>query len=291
MIRFWIAAIFCCFSLSACSTSSQFGPIDPGSSSDTRQVWLVPGSAGAVRAVVYRPKNTGPSPLAVISHGSSEDEAYRAQMNDPDYPLLAQWLVSRGFVVVIPQRPGHGQTGGPYLETAGTCEYPDFKVAGLTSAATLESVIGYMREQPIVAGGPVLLIGHSAGGWASLALAGKRPDLARAVVVFAAGRGGRSDNKPNSNCAPDKLISTAAEFGANARAPVIWIYSENDTYFSPAMGRNIASAYSRGGSQATFIVAPTSKEDGHFFVHDAQAVTVLSAPLTRILKSPSATTH
>src|SRR5262245_58478633 len=137
MIRVWIAAICCFLTLSACSTSSQYGPVDPGAAPDARQIWLVPGPAGAMRAVVYQPKTPGPSPLAIISHGSSEDSAYRAQMSDPDYPLLAQWLVARGFVVVVPQRPGHGQTGGPYLETAGSCERPDFKAAGLASAAAI----------------------------------------------------------------------------------------------------------------------------------------------------------
>jgi pimeloyl-ACP methyl ester carboxylesterase len=205
--------------------------------------------------------------------------------------LLAQWLVSRGFVVVIPQRPGHGQSGGPYLESAGTCESPDFKAAGLTSAATLESVIAYMREQPFVAREPVLLIGHSAGGWASLALAGMKPELVRAVVVFAAGRGGRSNNQPNSNCAPDELVAAAGELGSAARAPVLWVYSENDTYFSPALGRSIAASYSRGGSPSTFIVAPAVKEDGHFFVHDKQAVIVVSGPLTRVLKLSPARAH
>lgn len=287
MIRAFVAAICCCICLSACSTASQFGPIDPGAAPDARQVWLVPGTGGAVRAVVYRPKNPGPSPLAVISHGSSEDAAYRAQMNDPDYPQLAQWLVARGFVVVIPQRPGHGQSGGPYLETAGTCERPDFKAAGLASAASLESVIAYMREQPFVAREPVLLVGHSAGGWASLALAGMRPELVRAVVVFAAGRGGRSNDQPNVNCAPDRLVAAAGELGRTARAPVLWIYSENDSYFSPALGRSLAASYSRGGSPSTFIVAPAMKEDGHFFVHDKLAVTVVSAPLTRVLKLSS----
>ncbi len=286
MTRLWLAALCCGLALSACSTATQFGPVGSEASPEGRQVWLVPGSAGfTIRAIVYRPTGAGPFPMAILSHGSSEDAGYRSQMSDPDYPALAKWLVSRGMLVVIPQRPGHGQSGGPYLETAGTCEQPDFKAAGLAGAAVLASVIEFMRGQPFVSRGPVLLVGHSAGGWASLALASTKPDTVRAVVVFAAGRGGRSNDQPNTNCAPDRLIETAGEFGAGARAPVLWIYSENDSYFSPELGRRIAAAYSRGGSPSTFLVAPAVSPDGHFFVHDKQALTVLSAPLSRLLKA------
>ena len=72
-------------------------------------------------------------------------------------------------------------------------------------------MIGYMREQPFVARDPVLVIGHSAGGWASLALAGTKPELVRAVVVFAAGRGGRSKNQANADWRPP--ASSAARRG------------------------------------------------------------------------------
>jgi pimeloyl-ACP methyl ester carboxylesterase len=205
-------------------------------------------------------------------------------MADPDYPDLAQWFLTRGYVVVIPQRPGHGRTGGPYLESAGTCERPDFKSAGLAGAQVLANVIEFMRTQSFVNKDPVILIGHSAGGWASLALAGQRPELVRSVIVFAAGRGGRSNDKPHANCAPDLLVSVAAEFGASARAPVVWIYAENDTYFSPRLGRNIATAYARGGAPMTFLVAPPGSEDGHFLIHEKRAISVASSALARTVK-------
>src|SRR5689334_8552564 len=69
-----------------------------------------------MRTTVLRPKGAGPFPLVIVNHGSTQNATQRAKSPPPSYSTLSQWFVRRGYVVALPQRPGHGKTGGPYLE-------------------------------------------------------------------------------------------------------------------------------------------------------------------------------
>ncbi len=159
-----------------------------------------------MRTTVIRPKGPGPFPLVVVNHGSTQNEIRRVAYRSPerDFEAIARWFVERGHVVAIPQRPGHGETGGPYLETQGGCDNADFRKAGLATAASIQAAIDYLTAQPFVRPDGVIIVGHSAGGWGALALASQNPRTVRAVINFSGGRGGRVDNRPDSNCAPDR---------------------------------------------------------------------------------------
>src|SRR5262245_37520807 len=89
-----------------------------------------PDPATASRALLFRPPGEGPSPLAVIAHASTQNVIRRAQMPQPEYRALAGRLVARGFAVLIPERPGHGATGGNYLEDQGDCDEADYAQSG-----------------------------------------------------------------------------------------------------------------------------------------------------------------
>jgi len=67
----------------------------------------------------------------------------------------------------------------------------------------------------------------------SIALGSQNPESVRAIIGFAAGRGGHLNGKPNNNCAPNQLVDAVAEFGRTARVPMLWIYTHNDSYFGP----------------------------------------------------------
>ena len=94
-------------------------------------------------------------------------------------------------------------------------------------------IIEYMADQKLIVPDNVIVVGQSAGGWAAIALSSANIPGVRAIVTFAAGRGGRVGGKPNNNCAPDRLVAATGEFGRTARIPMLWIYIENDTYFGP----------------------------------------------------------
>jgi dienelactone hydrolase len=215
---------------------------------------------------VLRPKGPGPFPLVIVNHGSTQNAAQRAKARPPSYSVLSQWFVRRGYVVAVPQRPGHGSTGGPYLEEQGDCVRADFAQAGRGAADSIETALRYFTGQPYVRRDRVVIVGQSAGGWGALALEGRKPQGAVAVIVFAPGRGGRSNGRPNSNCAPGRLVDTAGQFGRTARIPTLWIAAENDSYFGPALSRRMVDAYRAAGGIVEYRLLPPYGKDGHSLI-------------------------
>lgn len=245
--------------------------------------WSIPSSVAnlAMKATVYRPAGKGPFKLAVINHGSNEDSRERQTMGMPQFPALTDWLLKRGYAVVIPERPGHGATGGPYIESQGSCGFPDYVKAGFGTALSIDATIDFMTRQPFVKRTGVLVVGNSAGGWGALALASQNPPQVAAIINFAGGRGGRNHNQPEHNCAADRLVAAAATFGKTARLPTLWLYAENDTYFAPALSRQLADAFVQSGGRAEYHLLPPVGVEGHALIQtagkDASWAAVLAA--------------
>jgi dienelactone hydrolase len=245
---------------------THFGVQAPEGSPDRSQRWLVPSPdrTTAAHAILFRPPGEGPFPLAIIAHASTQNGLRRAQMPQPEYRALASWLVARGFAVLVPERPGHGATGGRYLEDQGGCDEADYARAGRATADSIAAALTYMREQAFIRQNGTVILGHSAGGWGALALAGQNPQGVAAIVTFSPGRGGRANDRPNQVCAPRSLTTSAAEFGKAARVPVIWLVARNDSYFSPALSRQMADAFRTGGDKVDFRALPEFRSEGHW---------------------------
>jgi dienelactone hydrolase len=251
------------------------------------QLWLLPSPAldTAVHALLFRPPGEGPFPLAVIAHASTQNILRRAQMPQPEYRALAAWLVARGFAVLVPERPGHGATGGRYLEDQGGCDEADYAKAGRATADVIAAAAGFMRQQSFVRRDGMVIVGHSAGAWGALALANEDPKIISAIIAFAPGRGGHANDFPNRVCAPHTLISAAAEFGKAARVPVTWLVSANDTYFSPALSRQLADAFRAAGGKAEFRVLAASGSDGHWLAETESGIKIAAPELDQALKA------
>jgi hypothetical protein len=99
-------------------------------------------------------------------------------------------------------------------------------------------------------------------------LSSQNPANIRAIIVFAAGRGGHVGGKPNNNCAPDKLVEATGEFGKTSRIPMLWLYSENDTYFGPPLPKLMHDAFTAAGGDAEFHMLPPVGDEGHFLIRD-----------------------
>lgn len=267
-----------------------FGAQGPEGAFYRRQAWLVPtpDRDTVSRAWLFRPPGDGPFPLAVIAHASTQNKIRRAQMAQPDYRALAGALAARGFAVLVPERPGHGGTGGRYLEDQGGCAAPDYLRAGRASADSLAAALTFMRAQSFVSGTAVVLVGHSAGGWGALALAGRRLSDIAAIIVFAPGRGGHADGRAGRVCAPGRLVATAASFGQDARVPVTWLVAANDSYFPPDLSRAMADAFAGAGrAQLRFKVLPSFGAEGHWLAEAAGPYNLgrlLDAALSRAAK-------
>jgi dienelactone hydrolase len=248
------------------AAQTAFGAQGAEGEPDRRQQWLVPSpdSGTAAHALLFRPAGEGPFPLALIAHATTQNVLRRAQMPQPEYRALAARLVARGFAVLVPERPGHGATGGRYLEDQGGCDDADYSRSGNATADSIMAALDYMRAQPFVRQEGAVIVGHSAGAWGALALAAENPKGVATIVAFSPGRGGHANDIPNQVCAPHSLMLSAAEFGEDAHVPVTWLVAANDSYFSPDLSRQIADAFRRGGDKVDFRVLAASGSEGHW---------------------------
>jgi dienelactone hydrolase len=213
----------------------------------------------------------------------------RAQMPQPEYRALAAWLVARGFAVLVPERPGHGATGGKYLEDQGGCDEADYAKSGRATADEIAAAAGLLRKQSFIRPEAMVVIGHSAGAWGALALASEEPKNVAAIIAFAPGRGGHANDFPGRVCAPHTLMAAAGEFGKAARVKVTWLVAANDSYFSPALSRQLADAFRGAGGKADFQVLPAHGSEGHWLVETEGGVKLAGSELDRALKARPAT--
>lgn len=251
---------------------TKLGAQGPEGAPNRRQDWLVPtqDQITASRAVLFRPDGKGPFRIAVIAHASTQNKIQRAQMPQPEYRTLAAALVARGFAVLVPERPGHGKTGGPYLEDQDGCDKPEYQLSGEATAESIDAALSFMRAQPFIRKDAAVIVGHSAGGWGALAMAGRKG--VATVIVFAPGRGGRANNRPNEICATDRLLAAAAAFGEEATASVTWLVAENDTYFPPDFSRQLADTFrDAGDNEVNYQMLPPFGDEGHWLAESGSA--------------------
>jgi dienelactone hydrolase len=273
------------------SSPQGFGPQGAEGEPHREQQWLVPSPDPdvAAHAVLFRPNGDGPFRLAVIAHASVQNVLRRAQMPQPEYRALAAWLVARGFAVLVPERPGHGATGGKYLEDQGGCDEADYSRSGHATSAEIAAALNYLRGQSFIRPDGAAVLGHSAGGWGTLALTAAEVPGVSVIIAFAPGRGGHANDFPNQVCAPHSLISAAAEFGKSARLPVTWLVAANDSYFSPDLSRKLADAFRSGGAKVDFHVLAAYGGEGHWLPETESGVKIAGAELDRALKAPAPT--
>ena len=249
------------------------------------EVWAIPVTLPTI-AYVVRPVGNGPFPLVVMNHGVSLNQQERSFFPIVEFRDAAMWFARRGYMVVAPSGGYGGQAldepdrgiFSSFYSKIGTCNNPNFHDAGLAVALLDKWIIDYMTDQKLVVPDETIVVGQSAGGWAAIALSSRNVRGVRAIITFAAGRGGRVDGKPNNNCAPEKLVAATSDFGQTARVPMLWIYIENDTFFGPALSKRMHQAYTEAGGMAEYHLLPPFGNDGHFLIDSPDAIP-LWAPL------------
>ncbi|MBW5435491.1 alpha/beta fold hydrolase [Bradyrhizobium canariense] len=251
-----------------------------------RQQWRVPSPDTdiAAHALLFRPPGAGPFRLAVIAHASTQNALRRAQMPQPEYRALTAFLIARRFAVLVPERLGHGTTGGRYIEDQGGCDEADYVRSGRLTADEIALALEDLRKQDFIRKDAAIVIGHSAGGWGALALANADPKTISAIIVLAPGRGGHANDEPNRICAPHTLLAAAAELGKAARIPVTWLVAANDSYFAPSFSLALVDAFRRSGGKVEFRALPGVGSEGHWMIESEAGVKSASAELDRALK-------
>jgi dienelactone hydrolase len=240
---------------------------------EERTFLTVPGDKGPYRleALVVRPaKADGRLPIALITHGknltAAENQGLRADMMRPQ----ARDFAARGWLAVVVIRRGYGQSdglpgvsrGAPYM----SCENGDLVRGFDIEADDLDGALKAIRTRPDADSSRVVAVGQSLGGGTALAFAARRPAGLLGVVNVS---GGVWRSNPNGGaCDHADLVAAMATFGSRASVPTLWLYSENDSLFPPALVAQMRDAYAQAGGRAELRMFPPVLGDGHALFMD-----------------------
>ena len=214
---------------------------------------------------IYRPQAVGPWGLVVLSHGTPSGKEAREALTER-YAPQARAIAALGYVVVTGLRRGYGASDGPLADRYGRCDAPDYIHAAQEAVRDVAAIMTYGQKLPDVDAAKVVLLGKSAGGFASLAQAAQQPAGLRGVISFAGGRGSQPQMREKGRvCGEPELLKTVASFAATSRVPQLWDYAENDSYFRPPLVRQMAQSYQQAGHPLTLVFVPPSGHEGHRF--------------------------
>ena len=237
---------------------------DPAIETERVKVPLdVAGKSYLLDGMIYKPSGDGPFPAMIMTHGTSRLVPERAKVTaDKYYVRQANMFAKMGIAVLFVVRRGFGISDGPYAE--GHQYHPDgtrdYAKTGLAAAQDLQAAVQYMQGKPFVDGKRIVLLGQSTGGHSVIATGSLNLSGVVGVVNFA---GGRGSTAPDVVKDEDRLVESFHVFGKTFKVPTIWLYSENDHYFGPALARKFLTAFQAGGAEVDFVSLPPSGEDGH----------------------------
>lgn len=224
-------------------------------------VALPSGSQVRLEAMMVRPDRPGRFPLVVLVHGTPRDAGKKPSMSPATYIGPAESFATRGYAAVAIMRRGFRHSDGPYAEAvAGPCNDRDYLQAARISAEDVMGAVTTLRHEPWVDPEKIVLLGQSTAGLAVIAAAAANPPGVVGILEFA---GGRGSDAPDHVCSEDRLVEDFGVFGQTVRIPALWLYSENDHFFSPALAQRFFQAYTAAGAPARLIMLPPISSDGH----------------------------
>jgi dienelactone hydrolase len=255
----------------------------------TEESISLPSGGLTLRAVLARPYGDGPFAAYVHVHGSAMPQV----ANNPPWNSLAegsylQILAREGYVVLRLARRGHfGSEGTSYNYSATSPGQSAYAVYSSiqTDATDLLAAVEYLRTRSFVDPDRVAVGGHSVGGIVSV-LAGARDPKLRAVISLAGGFAWR-DNLRGETSTPF-VDSAWKESARTMTAPVLILWSKNDTLLEVDVGRDLEKRLRAAGKRVEMIVYPAYGQNGHFMFNRADGTSVFSADLLRFLKDNTA---
>lgn len=230
---------------------------------------------------VYRPVTNDRRRVVLFSHGSTGGFATEPASMNPPPPSVVQFFTTRGYTVVAPMRRGIGVSGGTYREecnvTAGKCTAADNVALGKsgveealrdTDAVLDQLVLGKL----VPADAKILLAGVSRGGFLSILLAARHPQLASGILSFAGGWFRVGDDQAANERADRLTFQTEqlAQAARTVRVPSMWIYAQRDSLYSLAFTRLFHKAFVDAGGRAEYVfVEEHALPDGHLVATQA----------------------
>lgn len=213
------------------------------------------GKSLTLEMVVYRPTSALPDqaiPTLVFNHGSTGrgDKAEWFKLTW-ESAAIGNYFAAKGWQVLFPQRRGRGASDGLYDEgfEPDRSRYlfcpADVPAPGFERALSdIDVVMAYVRTQPGIDKQRLLMGGQSRGGILSVVYAGEHPDQFQGVLNFVGGW-------TNGNCAG--VSSAHFKRGAGMKKSMLWLYGEDDSFYSISHSQGNFDAFKAAGGQGEFL--------------------------------------
>lgn len=229
----------------------------------------------------YNPENTN-SNGAIMTHGRNGPYPLRNKNDIFAYRSLNLSLVQQGYTVLYLIRRGYGNSEGSskseFLETPA--------LSGLAASQDLKAGVEFLKKINSVNKKNMIIIGHSQGGWASLAASNLNIPEVIATVNLA---GGTNYSSMGLGFITNKVqmdwITGCGELGQNAKIPTIWIYCENDKNHPSQYVDLMFKSFKKNGGTAYIIYIPPYGKNGHYFVNNPNLFMELLMSKIEYLKS------
>ena len=228
------------------------------------------GESVSLEVVLFKPPVEGRYPTMVFHHGSTGDGSDPSRFGSTFYSKsIAFYFVERGWIVAFPQRRGRGKSDGVYDEgfkpdrSGYSCE-EELALAGAAHALKdLDVITDWLRNRMDVDTTRLLVGGTSRGGILAVAHTAQRPDVYLAAINFVGGW-------IAEGCGDYQSINrTLFVDGAAFPGPSLWLYGENDSFYSLPYSRSNFDAFTRAGGMGSMIELERSPGlNGHFIIND-----------------------
>jgi dienelactone hydrolase len=213
---------------------------------------------------LYKPEGKGPFPAVLWNHGSERRPGW--------LPELAPLFLSKGYILFIPHRRGHGRSPGEYvmdlLDRANQSGGPQARSRKLVELMELHledqvAALSYLKGLPDVDQQHIAVAGCSFGGIQTVLMAERGLGL-RAAVDFA----GAAQNWEHSADLRDRMLKAVRL----AQMPIFFIQAKNDYDISPS--RDLAAAMEKSNKPHALQIFPSfgkSNQEAHeFCVHGGE---------------------
>jgi carboxymethylenebutenolidase len=207
---------------------------------------------------IYKPEGKGPFPAVLWNHGSERRPGW--------LPELAPLFLSKGYILFIPHRRGHGRSPGEYvmdlLDRANQSGGPQARSRKLVELVELHledqtAALSYLKGLPDVDQQRIAVAGCSFGGIQTVLMAERGLGL-RAAVDFA----GAAQNWEHSQELRDRMLKAVRQ----AQMPIFFIQAKNDYDISPS--RDLAAAMEKANKPHALQIFPSfgkSNQEAHEF--------------------------
>jgi carboxymethylenebutenolidase len=213
---------------------------------------------------IYKPEGKGPFPALLWNHGSERRPGW--------LPDLAPIFLSKGYILFIPHRRGHGRSPGEYvmdqLARAGAnggLHARDKKLVELMEEHLEDQVaaLTYLKSLPEVDSQRIAIAGCSFGGIQTILMAERGLGL-RAAIDFA----GAAQTWKEAPDLRDRLIKAVRQ----AQMPVLFIQAENDYDLAPS--RTLSAEMEKANKPHAIQIFPrfgkTAQDAHEFCVHGGE---------------------